>query len=172
MRAAHAISSLLLDRLTWATGEIEKDILSRIPDPAARLQVRNRINDPEQFGDIMAELFVWGWFNQSGFEADLGEEEGKPDIAVRPPVDTSAEVKRLRYRTPPRHVRSVLQKANRQIKRARPEGVGIVFVHVERSGSRASLDDRAPSDVQPYIDEAIRELTITVVIPVVLARWS
>lgn len=72
---------------------------------------------------------------------------------------TWADVKRIHVGTNPSRIRKAIGKANSQIKRADTEGVGLALIHVDRCGARASLDDRVPSDVQPYVEEAERELS-------------
>lgn len=76
--------------------------------------------------------------------------------------ETWAEVKHIHLLADnPKRVRKVIEKANKQIKNVHPEvsdAVGIVFLSIARGVHRATLDDRIPSDIQPYLDEVEREL--------------
>src|SRR5205814_8802318 len=104
----------------------------------------SRINDPGQFGDVMSELFVWGWLRSYGHEVRLNQEEGLADLLIAPSeAPIWGDVKRIRLDTKPTHVRDVIKKANKQIKRSGAEA-GVAFVQVERTWEREFLDDANP----------------------------
>lgn len=150
----------MVDRSTWAVDPSGGEYWDIIPDPAAREFVRTRIGLPKFYEDVVSELFYWGWLRSQGFEAYLGEEQGMPDLQVIVgDRATWADVKRIHVGTNPSRIRRDIGKANSQIKQADTEGVGLALIHVDRRGARASLDDRVPSDVRPYVEEAKRELS-------------
>lgn len=68
----------------------------------------------------------------------------------------------------------MITKANTQIKKTTPGNSGVLFILLERSGDRASLDDGEPSDVTPYIDaveETLRSASFRGVHTVVIS-WD
>lgn len=154
------MAELMIDRSTWGTQLPGKSFWSFIDDESVRTQVEARIRNPDSYHDIIAEVFFWGWLRAEGVAAKLIEREGMPDLIIGAddPNPTYAEVKHLHVNSPSTRVRSVIKKANRQIKKANPQAAGIVFLRVAREGYVASLDDRIPSDVQPVLDEVTRSL--------------
>lgn len=153
---AQALARMMLDRSTWAPGVINSDFLERaVPDSASRVMIRSRIIDQTQYGDVMAELYCWGWMRSNGWTADLVEDEGAPDITVLAPHATYAEVKHIQVGTNAARIDKVTKKANKQIKTVAGDNSGLLFVFVDRLGGRAAFDDRVPNDVLPYV-EAVR----------------
>lgn len=152
-----AVSSMAIDRSTWVSLERDGDVLGQLADEP-RKKIRTRIEDSEDFGDMMAELFVWGWLNSHGHNAELLEAEG-PDLHIHDPVETWAEVKHIRLGTPasPR-IRKHIDAANSQIKVV-SDSSGLAYIHVDRDGQQASLDERVPCDMEPYVAEARRRLS-------------
>jgi len=155
---ARAILTMTIDGATWARPPTSSDFWSLIEDTRARDLVRSRIWNPEAFGDVVAELFYLGWLKTEGFDAELVEREGLPDIRVRTDRrNLWAEVKRVRIGTKASSIRKKLAKANQQIKNADPKGAGIVFVSLARPDG-ASGSDEVPGDMQRYVDEVERQL--------------
>jgi hypothetical protein len=154
------ITGGLLDGLVWADVPSDKDYWSFIPSVDARERVRQSILDPEQFHDVIAEVFFWSWLREQIQSANLVEEVALPDIVVDRGSDLEvwAEVKRVRLGKNPERVGDVIKKANSQLKNANPERVGIVFLSIERAVQRVALDDRIPDDVQRYLHEVERKL--------------
>ena len=155
---AGAIATMLIDRSTWASNTDSTDYWSFITDESVRNQIRRRIWNPQQFGDVLAELFCFGWLMTEGFSTLLVGKEGLPDLMLQLNTgDLWAEVKRIRLGTQPTRVRKIIAKANRQIKRADPLGVGVAFISLARPVKHTGSDDRPPPDVQPYIDQVERQ---------------
>jgi hypothetical protein len=152
------IGSTFIDHMTWAADRPGADYWAVIPDPAARAFVEGRIKEPTLFHDVVSELFWWGALAQRT-SSTLGEDEGMPDLKIGWSTPCWADVKRIHVGTGTSRIRRVIEKANQQIKRADGTGVGAALIHLERRGQRASLDDRIPNDVLPFIDEARAALT-------------
>jgi hypothetical protein len=74
--------TLMLDRLTWANSEGAGSVLNQIQNPKARRRVVQTVKKAAQFDDTIAELTFWGWLRQTGFDAELREDDGLPDIYV------------------------------------------------------------------------------------------
>ena len=108
----------------------------------------------------MAAITVWNLLRAAGLAPRLVEKEGLPDIAVPDSSGTPEwiEVKRIRRGSSPTRARKVIKKANSQIKRADTDGVGAVFMLIERPQQRVVFDDALPAEVKLYVDEAEREL--------------
>jgi hypothetical protein len=154
--SAAAVGTLGLDFSTWAPRPPYDDFWDFV-DADARAWTVGELRKPDQFEDVMAELFTWGWLRSESFNGRRVNEEGQSDLVID--LDATAwrcEVKRIHVGTPVTRVAQVVAKANSQIKRTDPESAGTLFLSVARSGARAAFDDRIPNDVQPYVD-AVRE---------------
>ncbi|MBW0090647.1 hypothetical protein I4I73_17450 [Pseudonocardia sp. KRD-184] len=152
-----SIITLLLDQLTWAAPGRMATVLEQIEDPKARQYVARAAREASKFDDVVAELTFWGWLRRAGFNANMLEEAGLADIIVDAPVQFWAEVKRISTDDNPRRARDVIKKANRQLKKSSPDGPGVLFLHLRRS-SPTPMVDGTPPDIQPFVDEAMREL--------------
>jgi len=146
------VGSTFIDHMTWAGDRAPEDYWAVIPDPAARAFVEGRIQDPNMFHDVVSELFWWGALTEKT-SSTLGEDAGMPDLKVGDVAPCWADVKRIHIGTGTTRIREVIKKANQQIKRADASGAGAALIHIERHGQRASLDDRIPNDVSPFVDE-------------------
>src|SRR5439155_25954487 len=94
----------------------------------------------------------------NGMAVRLNQEDGLADLEIEPGTKSIwADVKRIHLGSSPRRMRTVIKKANSQIKRSGGTA-GIAFIHIERPRLRASFDDRVPTDIAPFVDEALREL--------------
>lgn len=153
------IGSAALDGITIGSMSSPEEVLAAIPDQEVLRQLRLRVSDKEQYFDQMAAFNCWSLLRAKGMPAQLVEEEGLPDIRVDLPEQVEwIECKRIRLGSPSSRIRKVIKKANIQIKRADPEGVGIVYIAVERPEHRTVLDDTLPSAIAEYVGEAEREL--------------
>lgn len=148
---------LFLDRMTWASGIGVETRLDEVLDVASRRHVIERARAKNSFNDVTAELYFWGWLRSKGFDAYLHEKKG-PDIVVEGQRRFWVEVKRIQHSTKPERARDVVKKANKQIRSVDPDGCGILFIHVTRSGESQPLQDVVPTDVQAYIDQIERTL--------------
>jgi hypothetical protein len=148
-----AVGSATIDDMTWAGIHGEGRYLGALPESKRRF-VQSRVRGSESFGDVVSELFWWGWLRQRN-PVDIEERDGLPDLRIAvPPGVTWAEVKRIHLGTQATRAKKLAEKANNQIKRADPTCSGALLIYVERSGARASFDDRVPSDVMPFVEEA------------------
>lgn len=154
------LSQGFLDRSTWAQDpNVRPFWRSTVPDANQAVQAERRISNPEQFGDTTLELFAWGALRAAGLRADLQERDGQPDIRVSDSAeDTWLEVKRLHLGSPPARARSVLSKANAQIKNAMPNRAGAAYLFVETTGDAAVFDDAVPQVVDQFVAEVHRTL--------------
>jgi hypothetical protein len=154
------LGSILLDRLALDARPLNQDFWTSIADQSSQKEIRARLLDPTQFEVQLSVLNCWSLLRSRGFNAELLEVMGFPDLLVNRglPTETWLEVKHIQPSTNPPHVRRVIVKANRQIKKATSEGVGIVFLYLERSKQRAVLDDAVPADVQLYLSQVEREI--------------
>jgi len=152
-----ALASVGLDFSVWTPDPPFDDFWDFLDEETRRWTV-GIMENPDQYGDAMAELFVWGWIREQGIPAVRVNAEGRSDILVGADRDWSCEVKRIRKGTKPEHIRKVLAKANRQIKATAVDGGGSVFIMVERAPRRVALDDRVPNDVQRLVEATRRAL--------------
>jgi hypothetical protein len=151
------IGSIILDVVSY--DEPPDQAIARL-EPEVLRQLRLRVADPNQFADQIAVLSCWSMLRSKDIPARVIEQEGLPDIEV-PFAESNRshwiEAKRLRIGKKSEQTRSVISYANKQIKRG-GDGVGSVYLHVERPQERVVFDDRVPAAVQSYIDHANREL--------------
>jgi hypothetical protein len=153
------IGNLVLDRLAQ-TGVEAKQFWEVVGDENTKKEIQARLLDPSQFWIQLSVLNCWSLLRSKGFVAELIEATGSPDILVNKGLknETWVEVKHIQPTTNPTHVRKTIVKANNQIKRARPDGVGILFLYFERPAQRTVFDDTIPADVEPYLAAVKREL--------------
>src|SRR5438309_935644 len=147
-----AMAAMMFDRSTWATTPPQDDYWSFVTDPAQRARAKELAKDPNQFGDLMAEVFVWGLLVSAGIRTRWVEQPGLPDLAlaVGSADDLWADVKHIRLGSAVDRIQDHIAKANRQIKAASARA-GLVFIHIDRQPERAALDDRTPSDVRSFV---------------------
>lgn len=172
---AEAVGSMLIDRSSWVGSFDQDDFWSLIEESKARKSCIGRIRDPHQFGDVLAELFYFGWLASEGLTVQLSGAEGLPDLTiVADSGPVRAEVKRIRQGSGPERARAVIKKANQQIKRANPDSAGVVYLSVDRLARSTGTDDVPPEDVQPYLDQVSRQLSsgLTRSVAVVCVSWD
>jgi hypothetical protein len=154
------IGRALLDSMSLGHNVSLESIVEAIDDPEVLRQLRLRVADPGQFADQMATFTCWNLLRANGFQPRLVEKVGLPDIVL--PLASGSqewmECKRIRLGSGPGRVRKVIGKGNKQIKRAEPDGVGAIYLFVERPQQRLVFDDTVPDTVQTYILEVEREL--------------
>ena len=150
----------LMDRSTWAANPSVRPFWeTSVPDEPQRVQVLARIRHPEQFDDVMLELYVWGRFRAENFAASLYEVEGQPDIRIaHSDGEVWTEVKRIHLGSAPGRARAVIAKSNSQIKTVSPGRAGILYVFIETELAAAAFDDAIPGDVAPFLAEVRRSL--------------
>lgn len=157
---AASLATMLFDRSNWAEIPDGDDFwLALVGNPSLAVEFAERIEDPDQYRDSLAELFTCGWLRTEGFDAELEPGPSMPDICI----DTTegpvwAEVKRIRTSSQPQRVADVMAKANRQIKVPNPAGAGVLFLSFARLDGSTGTDDEPPPDVSPFLDLVSRRL--------------
>jgi hypothetical protein len=158
-----AVGASLLDSLMLGPPPAAPDqsLLTKIGDDNVLRQLRFRAADPSQFADQMTAFHCWSLLRSSGYAPRLVEQDGMPDICL--PIDGIPDVwiecKHIQLQTSATRARKIVKKANKQIKRADPNGAGLVFVFIERPEHRISFDDAIPPVVAEYVSEIKRELS-------------
>lgn len=108
--------------------------LDRIGDEAVLKRIRGTASHPEQYEDMMVELYIAAWYRAKGCQAHLTQQPGWPDIRVDSPdlrrpllidckrvqspagIAGSGRAKRIKGR-----IEEKIRDANNQIKRASQE---------------------------------------------------
>ena len=154
------IGGVLLDASLPGDTITPEDVLKLIGDTDVLEQLRKRVANQRQFHDQMAAIACWNLLRANGVAPTLVEKDGLPDISV--PVSSEEtewlEVKRIQKGSKPGRARKVIKKANDQIKRADLDGVGAVFMQIERPQQSVVFDDSIPMEVNDYVKEVEREL--------------
>jgi hypothetical protein len=152
--SAAAVGTVGLDLSTWAPEPPYDDFWSFL-DSDTRNWTLGALAQPDQFEDVMAELFTWGWLRSEGFDARRVNDLGTSDIVLDETGEPwRCEVKRIHVGTPETRVARIIAKANQQIKKTDPDSAGTLFVSLAREPTRAAFDDRVPNDVEPYVATA------------------
>jgi hypothetical protein len=160
-RIVATVGRLLIERWAWAPGKIETDLLEElIPHAKRRGQIRSDLAIASKYGDIMAELYCLGWMRKRPWKANLNDEDSEslPDINIEEPANASAEVKRIHVGTKVSRIDSIVKKANRQLRNVSPATSGLLYIIVDREGSRATFDDRVPNDIHRYLAAVERRM--------------
>jgi hypothetical protein len=153
------VADYFLDFRLWPRSRTD-DFWGFIDDAKARERVKRQLRDAEAYEETLTEVDVWAALRSRGFHAVLREDEGLPDIRVDlMPSQCWVEVKHVRAGTNPRNVGTQVSNANRQLRRASADQAGLLLLRIGRTGKRASLDERTPTDVSAYVDEVHRELS-------------
>ena len=117
------LAATLLDGATFATiGSLSDQIrsidLSEYGDQAVQTKIKSRINDPQQFEELMVELSLAAWHKREGHRVTPLEKDNWPDLAVEIEGFESPlflECKRIRSASAERIAKHI-QKANKQLK--------------------------------------------------------
>jgi hypothetical protein len=156
-----ALGSALLDSLTLGPTALPQSILTEVGDEEVLRQLRARARAPSQFADQMTAFHCWSLLRTAGgYTPRLIEQEGMPDIFL--PLDDRPgvwiECKHIQLQTSATRARQILKNANKQIKRADPDGSGLLYVLIERPEHRISFDDAIPPAVDDFVSEIRRRL--------------
>ena len=92
-------------------------------DEAVQRKIRSRITNPEQFEDLMVELYVGAWHKTKSHTIDPIEKEGYPDLRIEIPninIPVFIECKHL-WTGSKNNLQDAIKKANKQIKRTAKE---------------------------------------------------
>lgn len=148
------LAVMLIDQSSWPITS-EDEPWAFLQSEKLRNEMARRLREPGSFGDTLTELYVWGQLRGRGFDVALADEPGIADLSIRQDGrEVVADVKRIRLGSSPDAAGRALKKANDQIKKtAGDDAAGLVFISIERAAERTSLDDRPPSDVEPYLEK-------------------
>ena len=111
--AATAVGTLGLDFSTWVPSPPYDDFWGFL-DAETRSWTVGARRKPDQFEDVMAELFVWGWLRRRGLNARRANEEAASDIVVANGRDSRCEVKRVHLGTSTDRVGGVVARKSKQ----------------------------------------------------------
>jgi hypothetical protein len=155
------LAAMQIDQRLWPLPADADDPWTFLPSTRLRDEMRRRLRDSGSFGDTLAELYVWAYLRDAGFDVALTETEGTADLKIeRDGAVVYGDVKRRRLGSSAGGAGSAVTKANRQIKRSAGEDhAGVVFVHIDRPVERVALDDRVPADVEVVLQELRAELS-------------
>lgn len=152
-----------IDQRMWPAPASPDDPWSFLPSEKLRNEMKRRLREPGSYGDTLAELYVWAYLRDRGFDVALTDEEGTADLAIqRGDATAYGDVKRVRLGSSHNAVGNAITKANRQVKKSSgDERAGVAFIHVERPLERVALDQRVPADIEPFLEEVRAELAGT-----------
>jgi hypothetical protein len=158
--ALREVCTMLIDRSSWAIIPTGADYWQFLSDPLVKAHVERRIKDERLYDDTLAEVYFWGLLQREGFNSELVQIDGLPDIVLeRDTQDENwVEVKRFRAGKNPKRARNVIKHANSQIKRVGDNSLGMVLIALEREHITDDDSTGPPNDVLPFIDEIEREL--------------
>lgn len=130
--------------------------LSGYGDAAVQRKIQSRLNDPNQFQDLMAELSLAAWHQFEGHAVTPYETDGWPDLKVVFAADDLPillECKRLHVTSSTRLAKQIT-KANRQIRHAQIAAYGIVALDVTTalSGGLRELSDDIPEEIALLVE--------------------
>jgi hypothetical protein len=152
-----AVGIVGLDFTTWVPNPPYGEFWGLLDEETRKWTVQ-MIRDPDQYEDVMAELFTWSWLRRQGVPAKRVNVDGQSDILAGEQEDWPCEVKRIHLGTDTGRIKKVLTKANQQIRTLRADGAGTAFISVARAERREAFDDRVPNDITPFIDAARQAL--------------
>jgi len=122
----HEIGRIVLDSfilITLSEGNLQQLKLGSLDlygDKAVKKKIYSRITNPEQYEDLMVELYVGAYHKTKNRVVNPLEKEGYPDLRIDIPnvnIPVFIECKRLMTRSRNR-LQEVIKKANKQIKEA------------------------------------------------------
>jgi len=101
----HEVGRIILDScilVTLTEGNLQQLKLGSLDlygDEAVQKKIRSRITNPEQFEDLMVELYVGAWHRTKNHTVEPIEKEGYPDLRIEIPninIPVFTECKHLR----------------------------------------------------------------------------
>lgn len=133
VQLAASLGVMAIDRQFWMR-DASDDYWSFLTTVGSANRVRQNIRDPADFDETIAEVRTWAHLRFRSVDADLIEEDGKPDIPVarHTPEETWIEVKFVHATTTDNGFRRVLKKANSQLREASSDGAGVAYLWIER----------------------------------------
>jgi hypothetical protein len=125
-------------------------------DEGVRKKISSRVDDPEQFEDLMVELYIGAWHQLEKHRVEYREKTGFPDFSIGMKdveIPTLVECKRARIISKNRMAKRIA-KANEQISNEKSTigpAYGIVVVDVTASDIAEAPDDELPAKLNPTI---------------------
>lgn len=159
------IGRILLDSyilVALTEGDIQQLKLGQIDlygDDAVQKKIRSRISSPEQFEDLMVELYVGAWHKTENHAVEPIEKDGYPDLRIESPdinIPIFIECKHL-WTNSKNKIQQVIKKANKQIKKATEDigtpscGVAVLDVSVPATVGQVE-NDTLSNKLQDMID--------------------
>lgn len=125
--------------------------LANYGDAAVVNRLRTVIHHKTQFFDVLLEIACAAWHTTKGHTVHATEDAGMPDLCITVPDwnrPVYAECKRLSAQVAHRRLRSVVGKANKQLRQTTDVGFGVVYLDISacvRDCERTS--DDVPQEV-------------------------
>jgi len=125
----HEIGRILLDSyilVALTEGNLQQlklGSLNLYGDEVTQKKIRSRITNPEQFEDLIVELYVAAWHKTKNHTIEPIEKEGYPDLNIEIPnvtIPVFIECKHL-WTSSKNRLQGAIKKANKQIKKAAEE---------------------------------------------------
>lgn len=133
-------------------------------DGAVQKKIRSRITNPEQFEDLMVELYAGAWHKTEKHAIEPIEKEGYPDLRIRisnTKVPVFIECKHL-WTLSKNRLQEVIKKANKQIKKAIKEmgtpSYGVVILDVSAPIAAGQVEN---DNLPPKLQEVIKTVQAT-----------
>ena len=170
MEQLHEIGRILLNSyilVELTEGDLQQLKLGSIDlygDETVQKKIHSRIPEPEQFEDLMIELYVGAWYKTKSHFVEPMERKGCPDLKIEiPDIDNPVfiECKHLRTLSKNR-LQTVIKKANKQVKNAiKATGIpsyGVVILDVSTPIIVQQVEnDNLPPTLQEII-ETVRSI--------------
>jgi hypothetical protein len=125
-------------------------------DETVRKKIQSRLQDAEQFDDIMVELYIGAWHQLEKHNVEYREQSGFPDFNIGITgigMPTLVECKRARVMTKKRMLKRIA-KANDQITHEQltiGSAYGVVILDVTANQIAEAPDDELPPKLDPII---------------------
>lgn len=124
-------------------------------DKKVQKKILSRVSNSKQFEDIMTELYIGAWHLTKGHNVIPFEEEGFPDFKIKFPnvtIPAFFECKHI-WTHSKRRIVDVVRKANKQIKKPRERGYGILLLDLTIPTSAGQVEnDRLPIPIKETIN--------------------
>jgi len=142
--------------------DIEFGLIELYGDKNVQKFIESRIKIPENFNDIMLELYFASWHKMRKHDVSLIEKESYPDIKIMTTNLTTplyTECKNIKSDTYKR-LNSVIKKANKQIKATKTPCYGIVVLDISTPVTFQEVkNDKLPERVDSIKDSIVRILS-------------
>ena len=133
--------------------------LANYGDMAVCRRLREVIQHPRQFLDVLVEVSCAAWHVSHGHDVTATEKTGMPDLALGIPgwhLPILAECKRVGKAAKYSRFKAVIQKANSQIKCAGQRCHGLLYLDVSDRVEKASFGNSLPNEIVKIQEEVQR----------------